>query len=143
MSPPFIPDYKKCFIAKQFLQTCLGGLKLFSPAPFIIIQVILFSVPLIVIVPVIFFGTAAVRVKAIVTGCSIFLIDFCLSMGIHFLKRVRSQNNVTPSEGIENEAQVGSTGNIIAAMTILSHPEEIYIGNRDSNFLAEEDKVGN
>jgi hypothetical protein len=144
MSPPLIPDYKKTFILKQFVQTCLGGVKLFSPFPFIIIQIILFVIPAIV-VTLVNFGDSGGKVRAIITGCSVFLVDFSLFLGILLLKRGRNQNNVTPVESIEStngdngEILSGSRGNVNSTTVIML--AESRESDHELNFLSEEDEV--
>jgi hypothetical protein len=99
MSPPFISDYKKAFTLKRLVETLLGP-KLFAPPVLILIQVLIFSQPIILFLALSLSLTnpsANVFWTSLLIGLSICFADTLLSFTIYALKRGGQERDVGPS----------------------------------------------
>lgn len=130
MAPPLISPYKQRFVLKRLVET-FTDLKLFSPISFIIIQLILFSLPSIFVSSIsqhTRFNEFSLEWKCFIIGCGCFLIDTSLALIILLLKRGKHIIQILPSVKVSDID--GENGE-----------EHDTVRENTTTFLAQEDMV--
>ena len=101
MSPPLISEYKKSFAARRLLQTFFGGPNLWAHPVLIVIQIVLFSLPAILLSVVdLAEATRDLKWRAFVVTVSMILMEFFLNFLFFLLKR--GHQNIAPTKSLHN-----------------------------------------